>query len=127
MPVNDPIADMLTRIRNAHMALHRTVDVPKSKMKLAIAGILQDEGYIAAYEETERGMHVRLKYVHGRPAIAGLKRVSRPGCRQYVGIQEIPNVQSGLGINILSTSKGILEGNRAAQERVGGELICQIW
>ncbi len=127
MPVNDPIADMLTRIRNAHMALHKSVQIPKSKMKLAIAGILQEEGYIDSYAETEREMNLRLKYVHGRPAIAGLKRVSRPGCRQYVGIQEVPNVQSGLGINILSTSKGILEGNKAVQERVGGELICQIW
>lgn len=127
MAVVDPIADMLTRLRNAHMALHRQVQLPKSKMKLAIADILQEEGYIQSYEEKEWELSIQLKYVRGRAAITGLKRVSRPGCRRYVGCDEIPKVQSGLGINILSTSKGLFPGDRAQKERVGGELLCQIW
>ena len=127
MAVVDPIADMLTRIRNAQMALNKDVHIPKSKVKLSIARILVDEGYIETLSENDREFSVRLKYVDGKPAIAGLKRVSKSGCRKYVGVDEIPSVQNGLGINILSTSHGILEGNQAHQERVGGELLCQIW
>jgi len=124
---SDTIADMLTRIRNAHMALHKEVEIPKSKMKMAIAQILLDEGYIKDYEEKQRSIKMNLKYVRGKAAICGLKRVSKPSCRQYVGVDEIPQVQSGLGINILSTSKGVQEGNTAKKLRLGGELLCQIW
>jgi small subunit ribosomal protein S8 len=127
MSVVDPIADMLTRIRNAHLALHKELTIPKSKMKLAIAEILQDEGYIQQFEEQEREIRIRLKYVKGASSIAGLERVSKPSCRKYVGVDEIPRVQNGLGINILSTSKGVLEGQRAKEMNVGGELLCQIW
>jgi small subunit ribosomal protein S8 len=127
MAVNDPIADMLTRIRNAQMALHRELAVPKSKMKTAIAEILQQEGYIQSFEEGDWDVRIRLKYMRGKPVIAGLKRVSKPSCRQYVGVDEIPEVQSGLGINILSTSRGVVEGHKAKELRVGGELLCQIW
>ncbi len=127
MAVVDPIADMLTRIRNAHMALHKQVMVSKSNIKLAIADILQDQGYINSYEDKGRDLLIHLKYVRGKAAISGLKRMSRPGCRKYVGYSEVPKVQSGLGINILSTSKGVLPGDKAQQEQVGGELLCQIW
>ena len=127
MPVVDPIADMLTRIRNAQMALHKDCSVPRSKMKLSIAQILKDEGYIKSFEENERDLLIRLKRVGNRYAISGMKRVSRPGCRRYVGMSDIPQVQSGLGINVLSTSHGILEGAQAKEKHVGGELLCQIW
>ena len=127
MPTSDPIADMIARIRNAHMALHREVRVPRSKMKKAIAQILVDEGYIQSFEETEREIHIRLKYVTGKPAIKGMARVSKPSCRRYVKAKETPKVQSGLGINILSTPRGVVAGYRAQQENVGGELLCQIW
>jgi len=127
MAVIDPIADMLTRIRNAHMALHKRVQIPKSKMKLALAEILQNQGYIQDFQELDREIELTLKYVHGRPAVSGLHRLSRPGCRRYVGVEEIPLVQNGLGINVVSTSKGIMDGQRARESRVGGELLCEIW
>lgn len=127
MSVSDPIADMLTRIRNAYMALHKEIIVPKSKMKLAIISILSEEGYLDTFEEREWDIRIVLKYVRGKPAITGLKRVSKPSKRKYVGTDEIPKVQSGLGINILSTSRGIFEGSRAHENRLGGELLCQIW
>jgi small subunit ribosomal protein S8 len=118
---------MIARIRNAHMALHKEVRVPRSKMKKAIAQILVDEGYIQSFEETEREIQIRLKYVTGKPAIKGMARASKPSRRRYVKAKETPNVQSGLGINILSTPQGVLAGYRAQQENVGGELLCQIW
>jgi small subunit ribosomal protein S8 len=127
MTLVDPIADMLTRIRNAMMSLHNEVLIPKSKMKVAIAKILQQEGYIERFEEREREFTIYLKYVRGKAAIEGLKRVSRPGCRRYVGVGEIPKVQNGLGINILSTSQGVQDGNSARNNHLGGELLCQIW
>ncbi len=127
MPTSDPIADMLARIRNAHMALHKKVRLPKSKMKAAIAQILLQEGYIESFVEEENEIVLYLKYVASKPAIQGMQRVSKPSCRRYVKIKEMPTVQSGLGINILSTSKGVLDGYRAKQENVGGELLCQIW
>ena len=127
MAVNDPIADMLTRIRNAHMALHKQVAIPKSNIKLAIAEILKEEGFIQHYDVVDRDIKIKLKYVHGSPAVKGLKRMSRPGCRAYVGVDQIPRVQNGLGINILSTSKGILDGEVAKKQRIGGELLCQVW
>ncbi len=125
--LTDPIADMLTRIRNAHMALHKEVVVPKSKMKVRITEILKEEGYIEDFELGEREIKIKLKYVDGKPAIQGLKRISKPGRRIYVGAKEIPRVQNGLGICIVSTSKGVLEGEQARRLNVGGELICQIW
>lgn len=127
MALVDPIADMLTRIRNGHKALFKSVELPKSKAKMAMAAILKAEGYILDYEESEKTLRVVLKYKDGQPLISGLKRISKPGRRVYVGAGEIPSVQGGLGISILSTSKGILEGNRASQEGIGGELLCEIW
>ncbi len=127
MAVVDPIADMLTRIRNAHQAFHRQVTIPASKMKTSIALILKDEGYIEDYKVEDRDMVVDLKYADGKPLIAGLKRVSKPGRRVYVGTEDIPRVQNGLGICILSTSKGLFEGGKAAAEKLGGELLCEIW
>jgi small subunit ribosomal protein S8 len=127
MAVVDPIADMLTRIRNAHSALHRTIEVPKSKSKAALAEILKDEGYIDNFEEKDRELQIQLKYMDGKPIISGLKRVSKPGRRVYVGYFDIPMVQNGLGICILSTSKGIMEGSKARAASVGGELLCEIW
>lgn len=127
MGVTDPIADMLTRIRNAHMALHKQVRVPASKIKRSILKIMQENGYIEKFEEDGRDLVVYLKYVKGRPAITELKKISKPGRRIYVGVDEIPNVQDGLGVAILSTSKGIIDGNNARKMNVGGELICTIW
>ena len=125
--MTDPIADMLTRIRNAHMALHKEVRVPRSKMKEAVAAILQQEGYVNSVSAEGSEILIGLKYHKGRPAIAGLKRVSSPGRRVYTGYQEIPRVQNGLGICILSTSQGILGGDAARESKVGGELLCEIW
>ena len=125
--MTDPIADMLTRIRNAHMALHKEVRVPSSKMKESIAAILKQEGYVNDVITEEGHLKIALKYHKGQPAIAGLKRISSPGRRVYVGAQSIPNVQNGLGICILSTSSGVMEGNSARTSKVGGELLCEIW
>ncbi len=125
--LTDPIADMLTRIRNAHLALHKEVSVPSSKMKQALAGILKQEGYINDYSVDEKAITIALKYHKGKPAIAGLKRVSKPGRRVYVGSSQIPRVQNGLGICIISTSSGVLDGVSAHEKKVGGELLCEIW
>ncbi len=125
--LTDPIADMLSRIRNAHMALHKEVVIPTSKMKFRIVEILKEEGYIEDFVKEEKGIKIKLKYVDGKPAIVGLKRMSKPGRRIYVGVKEIPRVQNGLGICIVSTPKGVLEGEQARRQNVGGELICQIW
>lgn len=125
--LTDPIADMLTRIRNAHLALHKEVSVPSSKMKQALAGILKQEGYINDYSVDEKAITIALKYHKGKPAIAGLKRVSKPGRRVYVGSSHIPRVQNGLGICIISTSSGMLDGVTAHERKVGGELLCEIW
>ncbi|MDR2893419.1 MAG: 30S ribosomal protein S8 [Deltaproteobacteria bacterium] len=125
--MTDPIADMLTRIRNAHMALHKEVCVPRSKMKEAIAAILQQEGYVNDVKVDDADIKIALKYHKGTPGIAGLKRISKPGRRVYVGSLEIPRVQNGLGICILSTSHGVMEGVRAHESKVGGELLCEIW
>ncbi|MFW6324359.1 MAG: 30S ribosomal protein S8 [Desulfovibrionales bacterium] len=127
MAVVDPIADFLTRIRNAHSALHRTVDVPASKAKQAMAEILKEEGYVEDFAARDRDLRIQLRYMDGKPLIAGLKRVSKPGRRVYVGSSDIPLVQNGLGICILSTSRGILEGSKARAENVGGELLCEVW
>ncbi len=125
--LSDPIADMLTRIRNAHLALHKEVSVPRSKMKESIAAILKQEGYVNDVTLEEGAIKIALKYHKGKPAIAGLQRISKPGRRVYVGSLDIPSVQNGLGICILSTSTGVLEGNAARDKKVGGELLCEIW
>ena len=125
--MTDPIADMLTRIRNAHMALHKEVSVPRSKIKEAIAAILKNEGYVEDVSVEDGCIKIALKYAQGKPVISGLKRISKPGRRIYVGAGAVPNVQNGLGICIVSTSHGILSDASAKQEHVGGELICEIW
>lgn len=125
--MTDPIADMLTRIRNAHLALHKEVSVPRSKIKESMAEILKEEGYITDYTVDENAIVITLKYFKGKPVIEGLKRLSKPGRRVYVGANDIPKVQNGLGICILSTSRGVLEGNRAREQKAGGELLCEIW
>jgi len=128
----DPIADMLTRIRNALKARHPKVDVPASRLKMDIARILKEEGYIANFKMAEEGIKktikIYLKYTpDNQPVIAKLERVSRPGCRVYVGRREIPRVLGGLGVNILTTPHGVMTGRKAHQEGVGGEILCQIW
>ena len=130
--VTDPIADMLTRVRNATMARHDSVLVPSSKIKLAVAKILRDEGFIKEYEvvkgKQQRVIKIYLKYTDKKePIIEGLQRVSKPGLRVYVSKSEIPRVYGGLGIAILSTPNGIISGKKAWQEGVGGELICFVW
>ena len=132
MSMTDPIADLLTRIRNAHGARHRTVGVPMSKMKVEIVKILKDEGYIQDYEVVEDAVqgsiNIQLKYGHGgENAITGLQRVSKPGRRVYCGKTEIPKVLAGLGISIISTSSGIKTGSAASKLGVGGEILCHIW
>lgn len=125
--LTDPIADMLTRIRNAHLALHKEVNVPRSKMKEAVAAILKQEGYVEDVAVTENNIAITLKYLNGKPVITGLKRISTPGRRVYVNSRQIPSVQNGLGICILSTSSGVLDGKTALDKKVGGELLCEIW
>jgi small subunit ribosomal protein S8 len=136
MTISDPIADMLTRIRNGIMAGHQTVSIPGSNIKIAIAQILQEEGFIDGFEEagdevTTRTLRISLKYVgerrERRPVISGLKRVSRPGRRSYVRRSEIPWIRAGMGIAILTTPKGVMTGNRARQLGVGGEVLCHVW
>ncbi|MDR3717251.1 MAG: 30S ribosomal protein S8 [Bryobacteraceae bacterium] len=130
--ISDPIADMLTRVRNALKARFQKVDVPASKLKTELARILKDEGYILNYKIVDDGNHkairVYLKYTAAnQPVISHLERVSRPGCRVYVGSTDIPKVLGGLGVNILTTPKGVMTGKSARKEGVGGELLCQIW
>ena len=132
MTVTDPIADMLTRIRNAIMARHDNVSVPASKMKLSIARILKEEGFITDYEvvrgKPHREIKIHLKYLDdNQAAISGLKRVSKPGLRVYVQKKEIPRVYGGLGIAVISTSKGVRTGQQAWQQETGGELLCYVW
>jgi small subunit ribosomal protein S8 len=118
---------MLARIRNAHQALHGEVAIPRSKVKSAIAGILKEEGYIADFNEDERALKIALKYEGGRPLISGMKKISKPGRRVYVAASYIPRVQNGLGICVLSTSQGVLDGGRAKAQNVGGELLFEVW
>ena len=133
MTMSDPIADMLTRIRNANTAKHDTVDVPSSKMKLAIAQILLDEGYIKKYDVIEDGnfktIHITLKYGADKndKIISGIKRISKPGLRVYAGKDELPRVLGGLGIAIISTNKGIVTDKEARKLQVGGEVIAFVW
>jgi small subunit ribosomal protein S8 len=132
MSLTDPVADFLARIRNAIHAKHQKVDVPASKLKLELARILKEEGYIANYKATEEQGHklvrVYLKYGPDEEStISNLARVSRPGCRVYVGRNEIPRVLGGMGINILTTPKGVMTGRQARKEGVGGEVLCEVW
>ena len=132
MTVTDPIADMLTRIRNAGMVRHDSVLIPASKIKLAISKILREEGFIEDYEvvrgKPQRVIKIRLKYRdRNQPALTGLERVSRPGLRVYVQKKEVPRVYSGLGIAILSTPEGVMTGHQAWRREIGGEVLCYIW
>jgi small subunit ribosomal protein S8 len=132
MNLTDPVADFLTRIRNSIRARHQKLDVPASRLKTEIARILKDEGYIANYEAVEESgqkvLRVYLKYgVNNEAAIRDLQRVSRPGCRVYVGRDEIRRVQGGLGISIMTTPKGVMTGRQARREGVGGEILCEVW
>jgi small subunit ribosomal protein S8 len=126
--VTDPVADMLTRIRNASRARHETTTMPASRLKAEIAKILQAEGFIAGYEAAANTLTVRLKYVQGRiPAITDVTRVSRPGLRVYAARRELPRVRRGLGVSIVSTSRGIMSGREAARQGLGGEVMCTVW
>ena len=132
MQITDPIADLLTRIRNANSAKHETVDIPASNMKKAITKILLDEGYIKGFQvidDSKQGIiRVTLKYGENKSkVISGIKRVSRPGLRIYAGVEELPKVLKGLGIAIISTSKGIMTDKQARAEKIGGEVLAFIW
>ena len=132
MSLTDPVADFLTRIRNAHKAKHQKMDVPASKLKLEIARILKEEGYIANFkatdEEGRKVLRVYLKYgPNNEGVINNITRISRPGCRVYVGRNEINRVLGGLGINILTTPKGVMTGRQARKEGVGGEVLCEVY
>ena len=137
MNVSDPIADMLTRIRNVAISNGTLVTMPSSKMKVEIARILVEEGYVENYEVVDgsrphqKVLRLRLKYIgerrHRRPLITGLERVSRPGCRVYTSKTDIPWVLSGIGVSILSTPKGVMTGQRARKLGVGGEILCKVW
>ena len=132
MTMTDPIADMLTRIRNANVVKHETVDVPASNMKKELARILLEEGFIRGYDVIEDGkqgiIRIQLKYgQEGERVITGLKKISKPGMRVYAANHEMPKVLNGLGISVISTSKGILTDKQARKENVGGEVICYVW
>ncbi len=131
MTIIDPIADMLTRIRNAIMASHESVLVPSSKIKLSIVKILSEQGFVDRYEvlkgKPQPMIKIYLKYTDDQPTILGLERVSKPSLRVYVERHEIPRVYGGLGIAILSTSKGIMTGQEAWRQRLGGEILCYVW
>jgi small subunit ribosomal protein S8 len=129
--VTDPIADLLTRVRNAAMARHDSVSIPASKMKILVAKILKDEGFVSDYSiikgEPQRTIKITLKYIDKQPAFIGLERVSKPGLRIYTGKKEIPRVYGGLGIAVISTSKGLMTGQQAWKKNIGGEVLCYVW
>jgi len=130
--INDPIADMFTRLRNAVAVGHERVSMPSSKLKVTIAQILVDEGYIDRYELSENGYRKSLELVlrygeRRQPAIEGIKRVSRPGHRVYKGASELPRVQGGLGVAVVSTSQGLMPDREARRRRLGGEILCEVW
>lgn len=131
MSMSDPIADLLTRVRNAQMAKLPTVGMPSSKMKVAIAKVLQDEGYIAGYQIDENGgkpvLNIDLKYFQGKPVIEEIKRASRPGLRSYKGKENLPKVRAGLGISIMSTNKGLMTETQARAAGIGGEVLCTVF
>jgi small subunit ribosomal protein S8 len=130
--MTDPIADFLSRIRNALMAAHKTVICPSSKMKVRIAQILKDEGYVADFrvEETngQSKLHVVLRYDEGnQPVIEGITRASKPGLRIYKGADDLPKIRGGMGMSIISTSRGVMTDHQARRDRVGGEILCHVW
>jgi len=130
--MTDPISDYLTRVRNALKAAKRAVDIPASKFKKELSELLKQNGYITEYKITEtknnQGMiNVRLKYSDGKPVISGLKRISKPGLRRYVGKDEVPKVLNGLGMAVISTSRGLMTDKQARKENIGGEVVCEIW
>jgi small subunit ribosomal protein S8 len=131
MNISDPIADMLTRIRNASRARHTDVAIPASRTKLAIATILRDEGFIESFSEAQEGPRrsivIKLKYVGKVPVVSGLRRISKPGLRVYASKTEIPRVLGGLGIVIVSTSQGIMTGQQARKSQLGGEVLAYVW
>lgn len=131
MPTTDPIADFLTRVRNAVKARHRRVDIPASNMKKAVAQILLDEKFITNFTVLDDGkqgvLRINLKYNNGKPVIAGIRRVSKPGIRQYKGKAELPRVMGGLGVAIVSTSRGVMTDAKARLENVGGEILAFVW
>ena len=132
MSMSDPLADMLTRIRNGVMAKFDSVEIPKSNIKVSVAKVLKDEGYIHGYEVTDEGpqgvLKINLKYgPQGEPVITGIKRVSKPGLRKYAKADEIPTVLNGLGVAIVSTSKGITTDRTARARKTGGEILCEVW
>lgn len=131
MSMQDPLSDMLTRIRNAQMAGKPSVDMPGSKLKAAVAQVLQDEGYIKAFNASNDGgkprLAIELKYYKGKPVIAEIDRISRPGLRQYAGKGELPSVRAGLGVAIVSTSKGVMTDRAARAAGVGGEVLCTVY
>ena len=130
--MTDPIADFLTRIRNAATAGHRTVDVPASKMKAGLAAILKEQGYITDYQRLDEGpqglIRMRLRYIDdGTPAMLGLRRISRPGLRRYAQVADLPRVRNGLGIAVISTSHGLMTDKEARRKKIGGEVLCYVW
>ena len=134
MTMTDPIADMLTRVRNANVAMHDTVRMPSSKLKEALAAILEKEGYIAGFSVSDatdrpgRTLEIRMKYDRERkPSISGLRRVSKPGLRVYTKADKLPRVLGGMGVAVLSTSQGLMTDREARQRRVGGEILCFVW
>lgn len=132
MSMSDPLADMLTRIRNGAMAKFDSIDMPTSKIKVNIAKVLQDEGYVTSYQVNESGVQgtltINLKYAADQtPVITGIKRISKPGLRKYARAGEIPTVLNGLGIAILSSSKGVITDKTARASNVGGEILCEVW
>lgn len=131
MHTTDPIADFLTRIRNAVKAKKKFVDIPSSKMKISLAEILKNNKFIRDYNVVEDNkqnvLRVHLQYINGTPSITGMKRISKPGLKSYVGKDELPRVLNGLGMAVLSTPKGLLTGKQAKKEAVGGEIICHVW
>jgi small subunit ribosomal protein S8 len=128
--LTDPIADLLTRIRNAYRARHKTVDLPHSKVKESIARVLVKEGYLAdcaVSGDKKKVLHLTLRYAGRKPAVTGLRRISKPGLRHYVGADEVPRVLGGLGVPILTTSQGVMSGREARRAHVGGEVVCYVW
>lgn len=128
----DPVADMLTRIRNACMASHSVVEIPFSKLKKEVATLLKEEGFISSFEEVEtenknKNLQIKLKYVNNQQVISGLKRISKPGLRIYVSHKELPRVLGGFGVAIISTSKGVMSDKEARHQGIGGEVLCYVW
>ena len=130
MSMQDPLADMLTRIRNAQMAEKTVVSMPSSKLKAAVAKVLKDEGYIADFQissEVKPQLSIELKYFEGKPVIEEVKRISRPGLRQYISVEQLPKVRGGLGVSIVSTNKGVMTDRAARAAGVGGEVLCTVF